>query len=190
MLAVAMVAVLINVSLNGIARLGVFALVVWGPILIVTWGLSLILKERAWNGTAIVLLCMLGVGGLWSQRHSRTVGELAFGTAVVALTVANLAGPLYVIRRLSRREPIAAGHLLWAWSGLIWPFSFGHTHSGTHGIDMAVESCQLTLVITVLLALYGSKPTDKRAAWGHYAGWILVECQVILWGLLAAQYLR
>ena len=193
MIAIAIVAILLPFPVGAIMGLAFIALAFWLPVLIVALSIDMIIPRVAANIAALAALSLVGFGVWFYSPHS-TWQTALLDSAMSGLTMANFAGPLYVGRRFRRGEPLTSGHLLWAWSGFLWaagPFiAFPPMHSRGAEFQGRVEGCRLTLALAVLLALYGSRPVEKGAAWGHHAGWLLVECQVIVWGCQAAQYLR
>ena len=91
-------------------------------------------------------------------------------------------------RRARRDQKLAAGHILWVWAGLAWltAISNHHSHGRVEYVILLGELSRLSLVIVVLLALYGARPVKTGAGWAHHAGWVLMECDVVLWGWYAA----
>ena len=137
------------------------------------------------------IVASIGLAWLLAGSHAGAV-DIAFVSLLIGLTFANAAGPFYLGERIRRREPLASGHLLWAWSALVWTvliwMSSGPIRRGWMLSEM-VGCAQLTLVVAVLLLIYGKRPIDRAAAETHLYGWVLVELQVILWGCYAARSL-
>ncbi|WP_435006064.1 hypothetical protein P12x_003735 [Tundrisphaera lichenicola] len=192
MIAVALTAFLIPFTIDMILLVLFTTLVFWLPVLFVArWCDDQVAR---WPIRSIVLVAPFATAaGFWTLREPTSWRSLATGAAFGTWVVAQLLGPAVLARRIRRGESLASGHLLWCWSGLLTTsqlFYFPHPHQRVAGLQMLVEGAQLTLVIVVLLALYGSRPVDRLAAWKHHAGWVLVEFDVILWGWYAAQFLR
>jgi hypothetical protein len=202
MVAVAVVAVLIPFPFEMVYNLTFAVLLVWPPIVLFALWIDNILARLARRLADVAVPCSVGVGVWLLGRYFSWVWLLSryfswdsfLPEAVfIGLTVANAAGPVYVARRVLRGEALAAGHLLWVWSGLVWSTLLlcpHPPHDRWHVIDMMVESSRLSLPIAVLLALYGPRPIGKGAAWGHHLGWALMECDVIAWGWFAVWLLR
>jgi hypothetical protein len=197
MVAVALLAVLIPFPYGTILAVSISVLLFWLPTLFFTSWIDERVVRKPGRIAAIAVPGSVGTGiwllgmGAWLPGPQYSWNENAAGAVASALTVANGAGPIYAARRFRRGETLTGGHLLWAWSGLVWSLEIclSHPHRRGTALQSMVEISRLTLVLAVLLALYGTRPVEKNATWTHYAGWVSVECDMIFWGWYAAQYL-
>jgi hypothetical protein len=109
-------------------------------------------------------------------------------TVVVALTLPNLLGPLRAVWRFQRGESLSSGEMLWAWVGIVWCWA-GVTFD-PHNRCGFLEGLAVHFIVlaglTTLLATFGPRPPRRGKSWAHHAGWVILECDVVVWGLIAA----
>ena len=148
-------------------------------------GIGKALGER--RGTALALTAGAAVvlGYVLVRPHS---GPEAF--VVVVLTVANGLGPFVAADRFLRSKPLTSGHLLWAWAGCVYSVSLFSVHSHRHGgaFYLVLGCARLLLAAVVLLLAFARRPAGTDGARTHLAGWLIVECDVIVWGCLVARH--
>jgi hypothetical protein len=200
MLAVALFAVLIPFPFEAVLYISLVAIVVWFPLFF-SWLAIYDASKTTGEVLAIfvsgevlaIFVSLLVAFVILPLGPSDPVGAGGLLTHL-ALLLASGAGPFFAALRYFRRQPLASGHLLWAWVGLVWLASliviapaFLYPISGVDVLGWLVQCSRLSLVVTVLLGLYGAKPAQTGAAWAHYLGWALMECTVIVWGWDAAR---
>jgi hypothetical protein len=106
-------------------------------------------------------------------------------SVAVALTPPNLAGLAWTVFRIGRLKTISAGEMLWAWSGIAWSTLLvaNYTHDNV-GLAKHLASLGVVSAIAASLAVFGPRPPKHGVMWAHLTGWLLLECDVIFWGLI------
>ena len=189
MFAVAIVAVLCSPSLVVVLALAVPFLAVW--VLLATF--AVIITDAFWDSRAAepVSVVVVVAGGLYLAAFALSLRS-PFDAAVLVLIPINLAGPFYAARRVYRSHLLATGEILWAWLGVLWSMLLAnwHPHNADGVLLLISDGARLTLVMAVLLALYGTRPSRPGPVWAHHLGWAILECDVIVWAWYATMFLR
>ena len=109
-------------------------------------------------------------------------------TVVVALTLPNLLGPLRAGWSLLRGDRVSPGEILWAWVGTLWCWVWGtfHPHGRVEFLEGLAGHFLVLAGLATLLAVFGHQPARGSKAWAHHTGWAILECDVLVWGLIAA----
>jgi hypothetical protein len=190
MLAVAVVAVLTPFPVEAVLAV-LLSLAVWTPLVLIAGVVCDALRGRTGAEVFVVVFCIAVLCLLMPAYPPPHRDSDAFGL-VLGLTPPNVVGPMYAALRVRRGKPLASGHVLWAWLGLAWSMLMlgWHTHARFETLFLMAQCSRLSLVFAVLLALYGARPAATGAAWAHHTGWVLMECDVIVWGWYAARFLR
>jgi hypothetical protein len=138
---------------------------------------------------AIIFTIVIGAVSLFLP--ALPAWDSAFSLVVLILTPPNLIGPVHGVWQIYRPTTLTAGEILWARLGLVWwtLLVSWHPHSGAEIVSRMADYARLSLVLALLLMLYGPRPASQRPAWGHHAGWALMECDVVVWGWYAAGFL-
>lgn len=123
---------------------------------------------------------------LLDDRYS--LFERLFETAIVALTPLNLVGPVRAVWVSLKGGGLSSGEILWAWVGMLWCWVWGtfHPHDRGGALVGLVVNFFLLAVLSTLLAAFGPRPPRQGKPWAHHAGWLILECDVLVWGLFAA----
>src|SRR5262249_4945499 len=111
-----------------------------------------------------------------------------FATTVFALTPPNLLGPLRAAWILLRGGGVSSGEILWAWvgTGWRWVWCTFHPHYRDYFLEGLVIHFVLLAGLATVLAAFGPRPPRWGKFWAHHAGWAILECDVLVWGLIAA----
>jgi hypothetical protein len=192
MLAVAVVAIIMPFSEYSICLIMGTVIAIWTPLVLVTLTVCNFVKRT----TGVVVLIGLAVAAtsflMLGPFDHRLLSD-AFGPIIVGLTPLNLIGPFYAAwRRLRFGSSLAAGHVIWAWLGVAWLVIFWDWQARPSAsiFEPMVDCSRLSVVLTVMLGLYGKRPEQTGAAWAHYAGWVLMECDAVVWGWYACGFLK
>lgn len=143
---------------------------------------------------AVTVSCAFVGTASWFLVGDQLLSTGPLGLATLGLTSLNLAGPFYVAVRLWYGKPLVAGEILWAWMGGAWMMlltdrSSHSSHGGVIRMELTAHCARLTLVLVVLLVLYGTRPARPGPVWPHYLGWGLAESDSVAWGWDASSYL-
>jgi hypothetical protein len=186
MVVVAVVAFLLPLPHEAALGMAAAILYIWIPAVLI----EMMIFEFAGGMRAIKAALALSSGALLLVLPYGSSPD-PFAVVVLAITSLNLIGPLYVALRLRRGMRVVTGEALWAWQGLAWSVllveaSRPHAVSSTVLLCMTAEFCRMSLIVALVLALYGPRPAPKQPEWGQLFGWGLMECNVLVWGWYAS----
>ena len=190
MAAVAVVAILIPFPIDATVLLVLTFVGMWFPLLGI-WALSdRVAKPLGSKSLGFAIICILTIL-LWASRNAVYLPWSAVVGWFGILSLANFAGPFVLTAKLLRREPPTSGEMLWSWTGLVWSASIlGREFHGTwESLNWMADCARLSLVVTFLLVLYGKRPDPNKKSWAHDSGWLVMECDIITWGILASRFL-
>ncbi len=189
MVAVAVVALLLPLPYEAALGMVEVILYIWVPALLI----EMMIFEFAGGMKAIKAVLALTSGVLLLVLPYGSRAD-PFFIVVLGITPLNLIGPLHAALRLRRVKRLVAGEVLWAWLGLVWSVLLveswrPHATSTTGLLRLMAQFCRMSLIVALLLILYGPRPAPKQSEWGQLLGWALMECNVMVWGWYASGFL-
>src|SRR5262249_23757871 len=186
MVAVAVVALLIPFPYEAAIAMALVILLIWFPALLVEMMIFAFAGGKRAVG-AVLAVSAVSIEGTVMLLLYRSPSFDAFDIVVCGLTPLNLIGPPYAVMRLRSGMRVVAGEALWAWLGLVWSVLLvgWHPHSSDEELRLLVQFCRTSLIMALLLALYGPRPVPPQSKWAHLIGWALMECNVVVWGWYA-----
>lgn len=101
----------------------------------------------------------------------------------VGLRIANGLGPFHAADRRRQGLPLYSGHWAWAWAGLIWLFQAHLFLPGAtrhlRDVEIMAAAARALLAGVIVALAFGRRPAGRD--WGDFAGWLVVECDIIAW---------
>ena len=138
------------------------------------------------------LLVSFFVGALWLALEARLAsqGVSLYDAVLILITPVNLSGVPSAVWRLRTGGRITGGEVIWAWLGLVWPTVLVHwdAHLPPATITIMAQCSGLCSYMAVLVFLFGLRPVTLSERIAHNAGWLLMGCDVCMWGLYARGY--
>jgi hypothetical protein len=187
MLAVAVVALMTPFPDELVHRMGAMIAGVWVPAI----AIAMMVDQFVGQDRATKLVVALVVGAFTTSLLRYGSQLDGFSLAVLVLTKLNVMGPFWAAWRLRRHSRLYSGEVLWAWLGFLWPIVFfdglGYP---VPVLEKTAQVARMSLVVVLVLAIYGSRPVRLWSHCGHAAGWVLMECNVVLWAWYAWPFIR